>query len=91
MGSSGSSMGAAAAAAGEEVVKQANFPSWHEGLFVLLIALVSALASECTYVWLDVGEAMVECIEGAAGHGRTARYTSQSTGQLNRSTHRLTD
>ena len=39
-----------AAAAAEEVVKQPNFPHWHEPLFVLFVALVSALASECTYV-----------------------------------------
>lgn len=40
----------AAAAAAEEVVKQPNFPHWHEPLIVLFVALVSALASECTYV-----------------------------------------
>lgn len=49
-------MGAAEAAAAEaeEAMKQPNFPNWHEPLFVLLVALLSALASECTFV----GEAM---------------------------------
>lgn len=36
----------AAAAAAEEVIKQPNFPRWDEAFTVVIIAILSALASE---------------------------------------------